>query len=118
MQICPDPLQVVRSVESDQQWCVTLPACYPTILPYRPSNVEYNDKKESKNIDKCTNITDSLSCTKSELIQRLRHKIDLYQSLSSSSSNNTRQNHQHLLNTVKQYVSNDNRRDQRVYQNG
>jgi hypothetical protein len=116
MQICPDPLEAIHFIGPDQQWCVTLPACYPTIFPHIPNNVEYNGEKApntsalkiNDNAYDCTSILDSSLCANSQLIQRLRHKIDLYQT---SSSNNIRQNHQHLTNIVKQHVSNSDRQD-------
>jgi hypothetical protein len=114
MQICPDPLEAVHSVGSDHQWCVTLPACYPTIFPYIPNNVECNEEKAPNtgalNIDgntyDCTSIIDSSLCVNSQLIQRLRHKLNLYQT---SSSNHTKQSQQHLTNMVKQHVYNSDR---------
>jgi hypothetical protein len=111
MQICPDPLEAVRSIGPDQQWCVTLPACYPTIIPYRPTNIEYNDPKAAdtrafnfdvKNYD-CTNIIDSSLCANSQLIQRIRRRFDLYQT---SPSNDAHQNRQCLKNIVKQRIPN------------
>jgi len=111
MEMCPDPLEAVRSVGPDQQWCVTLPACYPTIIPYIPTNIEYHGQKISdtrafsfdvNNYD-CTNIIDSSLCVNSQLIQRIRHRIDLYQT---SSANDAHDNLQHLTNIVKQHVPN------------
>ena len=106
MRICPDPLEVVRPVGSDQQWCVTLPACYPTIFPYRPNKIESNEEQAldtgASNINDCTNIVDSPLCAGSQLIQRLRRKIDLDQT---SAFTNTQQSHQRLWSTVKQHAS-------------
>jgi hypothetical protein len=110
MQICPDPLEAVRSVGVDHQWCVTLPACYPTIIPYIPTNIEYNDQKafntrassfDVNNYD-CTNILDSSLCANSQLIQRIRRKIDLYQT---PSSNDAHERFQRSTDIVKQRVA-------------
>jgi len=116
MQICPDPLEAVRSVGVDHQWCVTLPACYPTIIPYIPTNIEYNDQKafntrassfDVNNYD-CTNILDSSLCANSQLIQRIRRKIDLYQT---PSSNDAHERLQRSKDIVKQRVVDGNVRE-------
>jgi hypothetical protein len=111
MHICPDPLEAVRSVGPKKQWCVTLPACYPTIIPYIPTNIEYNAQQASDTSDfssdinnyACTNILDSSLCASSKLIQRIRRKIDLYET---PSSNTGRQILQHLTSKTKHYVPN------------
>ncbi len=110
MQICPDPLAVRRSVRSDHRRCVTLPACYPTIFPYIPNNVEYNEESvpNASTLDG-TNIFDSSFCANSQLIQRLRYKLGLYET--SSASNHIRQDQQHLTDTVKSHVSDWDRQD-------
>jgi hypothetical protein len=106
MEICPDPLEGVRYVGSDQPACASLPADYPTIAPHTLHNVEYKGRKATafnfnvNNYDR-TNIIDSSLCVNSKLIQRLQHKIDLYQT---PSSNDTRQILQLLTNIVKQHV--------------
>jgi hypothetical protein len=109
MQLCSDPLQTVRHVGSNEQWCVSLPACYPTIIPYVPTNVEYNGQKASNtaafnsgfNTYDSTDIIDSPLCANSEIIQRIRHKVNLYQT---PSSKDAHQILQRLTNIVKQHV--------------
>jgi hypothetical protein len=109
MEICPDPLEGVRYVGSDQPACASLPVDYPTIAPHTLYNVEYNGRKATdipafnlnvNNYDR-TNTIDSSLCINSKLIQRLQHKIDLYQT---PSSNDTRQILQLLTNIIKQHV--------------
>ncbi len=111
MQVCSDPLKTIRSVGSDQPWCVTLPACYPTIMPYIATNVEYSGQDAANtgvfssgvnNYD-CTNLLESSLCANSQLIQRLRHKIDLYQT---APSNEARQKRQYSTSMIKQHVPN------------
>ena len=109
MQIYPDALEAVSSVGSKQPECASLPACYPTIVPYTSNYVGYNGQKATNitafnlnaNDYDCTNIVDPSLCTNSKLIQRLRHKIDLYQT---PSSNDARQILQRLANIVKKHV--------------
>ncbi|CAF2396717.1 unnamed protein product [Rotaria sp. Silwood2] len=109
MKICSDPLDTVRSTGSNQKWCIPLPACYTTIIPYVPTNVEYNGQQTSNittvnfDINKYNdmNIIDSSLCANNQLIQRIRHKIDLYQT---PSSNDARQILQHLTDIVKKHV--------------
>jgi len=109
MEICSDPLEGVRYVGSDQPACASLLAGYPTIPPHTLHNVEYNGRKATdipafnlnvNNYDR-TNTIDSSLCINSKLIQRLQHKIDLYQT---PSSNDTRQILQLLTNIIKQHV--------------
>ncbi|CAF0932553.1 unnamed protein product [Rotaria sp. Silwood1] len=109
MRICSDPLDTVRSTGSNQQWCIPLPAYYTTIIPYVPANTEYDGQRLSNITEFCSdisnynrlNIIDSSLCAKSKLIQRIRHKIDLYQT---PSSNDAYQILQHLTDIVKKHV--------------
>ncbi|CAF0986058.1 unnamed protein product [Rotaria sordida] len=110
MKICSNPLDTVRSTGSNQQWCIPLPTCYSTIIPYVPTNVEYNGQQTSNTTTAfCSdinnyngmNIIDSSLCAESQLIQRIRQKIDLYQT---PSSNDAHQILQYLTDTVKKHV--------------
>jgi hypothetical protein len=110
MQICPDPL---RSIGPDHQWCVKLPASYPTLFPYiSTNNAENSDKKTSNthalsfdtNTYDCRNIFDSPLCINNQLIQRIQRKIDLYQISSLNDANYNLQRpayigKQHVLNS-------------------
>lgn len=112
MQMCPDPLGAVRSIGPDHQWCVKLPASYPTLFPYiTTDNVENSNKKTSNTHDlsvdtnnyDCRNILDSPLYINNQLIQRIQRKIDLYQT---SSLNNVHYNLQRPANIGKQHVLN------------
>ena len=85
MAICSDPLQTVRCVGPREQWCVPLPAQYPTIFPYSPKNVECYGQE----------------LFQSPLVQRIQRKIDLYQT---PSSNDTRQMLQRLTTIIQKHV--------------
>lgn len=79
MQICSDLLEATRSVGSNQPGCASSSAYYPTTVPYTTTSL----------------------CANSKLIQRLQHKIDLYQT---PSSNDARQILQRLTNIIRQHV--------------
>lgn len=111
MQICSNPLRVVRSVRPDDQWCVTLPAGYPSLFPYRPSNVEYDGGEVFTN-DSSKMKASSMS-TNNQLIRRLQQNNDPYQT---SSTNNIRQDHLRSFTSSKQRASNGNR-SERVNRN-
>lgn len=116
MQICSDPLRRVRSVRHDEQWCVKVPAGYPTIFPYRPNNVERHGEEmlgvDSVNIDNNkvgrTVIKTPSICANNQLIQRLQQGIEQYQS---SPGNNPHQSYLRSFGSVKQHASNGNRRE-------
>ena len=116
MQVCSDPLRRVRSVRPDEQWCVKVPAGYPTLFPYRPSNVEHHGEEMSGvdpvNIDNNkfgrTTIKTPSMCANNQLIQRLQQEIEQYQI---SSGNNLHQGYLRSFGSVKQDASNGNRRE-------
>ncbi|CAF2251637.1 unnamed protein product [Rotaria magnacalcarata] len=96
MYICSDPLDPVRCTGPNQQWCVQLPACYPTIRSCVPTVVERNDYHGR-------NILDSPLYANSRLIQRLRQNID--QNPVPSSSNEANQMYQqHVIDTDRSNV--------------
>ncbi|CAF0812187.1 unnamed protein product [Adineta steineri] len=81
MHICSDPLEVIHSDRSTQPWCT----------PFVSNNYDRR------------NILISSLCAKSKLIQRLQHKIDLYQT---PTSNDAHQILRHLTNVVQQHAPN------------
>ena len=114
MQICSDPLRTARSVRADNQWCVTVPAAYPTLFPCRSNNVKYDGAEafasnpsdtDGIQFDQ-TKIKAPSICTNNQLIRRLQQNIDRYQT---SPTKDTRQNHLPSFSSVdKQRASNGN----------
>ena len=84
MRPCLDPLEAVRRVGPDQPWCVTLPACYPTILPYTSDHAD----------DPCIDARHSF-------VERLRGRVDRHQT---PTSNDARQITHRLTRIVQQHV--------------
>ena len=95
MRQCLDPLQAVRRVGPDQPWCVTLPACYPTIIPCTSVHVD----------DPCVDARHSSPHAALPLIQRLRGRVERHQTPTSSDARHilhrlTRIVQQHVLEFV------------------
>ena len=91
MRQCLDPLEAVRRVGPDQPWCVTLPACYPTILPYTSAHAD----------DPCVDARHSSSHAARPLAQRLRGRVERHQTPTSSDA---RQILHRLTRIVQQHV--------------
>ncbi|CAF3551564.1 unnamed protein product [Rotaria socialis] len=96
MYICSNPLDPVRCTGPNQQWCVQLPACYPTILSCVPTVVKRDDYHGST-------ILDSPLYANSRLLQRLRQNID-QNPVPPSSNKASHMYQQHVIDTDRKNV--------------